>query len=88
MSPAGQSSGARAAFESVFGGEEERRRNMPPQPTLMTQILCDFVAAFPEGKAKQRSKRGHVNWSRYVHTKGHIAEKSQVEEDRACCSLA
>ena len=84
MSPAGQSNGSRASFEAIFGGDEDRRRNMPPQPSLMIQVLTDFVAAFPEGKAKKTNKRGHVNWSRYIHTKGH-AKRRQLK--RTACHV-
>ena len=80
----GVASGAKSHFESIFGTEDERRRNAPPDETMMIKVLTDFVASFPEGAGKSRQKRGHVNWSRYTHERGHFVQQAQVEQDRTC----
>eukprot|EP00975_Prorocentrum_lima_P007047 1510659-Prorocentrum_lima.AAC.1 len=53
---------------------------MPPQPLLANKVVFDFGVAFPS-KDKSRQKRGCVAWGRYVHEKGHFAEKSSLETD-------
>eukprot|EP00971_Amphidinium_carterae_P147143 2916012-Amphidinium_carterae.1 len=46
-----RSNGCFDKFQSIFGDELARKRNDPPQPSLMLKVLTDFVAQNPDGKS-------------------------------------
>ena len=52
-------------FNRIFGS-----KNSAGLPTVADKVLSDYVAAFPDGKARKGVKRGNVNLTTYIRDFG------------------
>jgi hypothetical protein len=86
MTGESEKNGDKDNFEKIFGNALERKRSSVPQPTMANEMVYDFGVLYPDGKvnANKHKKRGKVDYTKYIHSEGFKAEKT---DNRTVCKL-
>jgi hypothetical protein len=72
----GKTEATSKAWDAIFQAED--------QETLRCNILCDYIAQFPDGREDKRAPRGKIDLTQYTHE---LAAKQSVEDIEATAKL-